>query len=510
MTRRKFMETGLAGVASASVVAAACKSKPAAAPGGPRRRPNVVFILTDDQDFNTIGCYGERPLYTPHQDRLAAEGVRFNRSYTTTAVCTPSRYGCLTGQFPSRCPHPRFRNGNPDGAQTYVGFNTPLPPELMSLPRTLKEAGYKTGMVGKWHLGTVHRDGAGFEGSFARDIDPRDADLNKTLERHQEKGTELIRACGFDYSSRIYWNNPGAYRIDALKTHNMEWLAEGALSFMDANKNDPFFLLVSTTLHHVPHPQGSLRDDARISMGGYLDRAPDCMPPRGEIIGRVKAEGFGPGTAYCTYLDDGVGAILRKLDELGVADDTVVVQFSDHQTPDKASLYEPGVRAPMLLRYPRGVEAGQVCDRLVQNLDIAPTILDICGVEPPGDVRIDGKSLLPMLDGSRDAIHEALFFEIGKTRAVCTERHKYLAVRYPTPPQNNDERFHGPLKFLQANVQLRHPRYYDTDQLYDLVDDPDETTNLAAVEPERLRELQDRMGAWLATFGDHPFGELHG
>ena len=470
--------------------------------------PNVVFILTDDQNFDTIGCYGRREVHTPHHDRLAAEGVRFDRGYATTSLCTPSRYGCLTGQFPSRCPHPQFQNQHPPGSQTYVGFNTPLPPDLSSLPRLLQAAGYRTGMVGKWHLGEVGLEGAGYDRSFPKDTDPRDAELNRALARHQEKASELVRECGFDYASRIYWNNPGQYGVDALKTHNMEWVLEGALDFIDQNSTDPFFLLLSTTLHHVPHPQATLHDDPRITVGGYLDRAPEVMPPRTGLIDRVKKKGLSPATAYCTYLDDAVGALLGRLDDLGLADDTVVVFFSDHRTPDKATLYEGGVPTPAMIRWPRAIPAGQVCEELMQNLDIAPTLLDICDVELPQDRKLDGKSLMPMLTGQKDSIHDELFFESGRTRAVCTRRWKYLALRHARPPETEKERYHGALQWLQAHSMLRHPPYFDEDQLYDLVNDPEETTNFAGDKPGVLEDLKERMDAWLATFGDHPFGEF--
>lgn len=520
LSRRTFLGQGLqgaAGLAGLSFVSSGSQStRPGAlAASGAQagaRPPNVVLILTDDQNYDTLGCYGVRDLMTPHLDRLAREGVRFDRAYTTTSLCTPSRYGCLTGQFPSRCPLPRFTRGNPPGQQTYVGFNTALSPEIASLPRLLQRAGYATGMVGKWHLGQVNMDQLGFDRKqFDRwKTDARDPGLNRVLARHQDLAAERVRACGFDYASRLYWNNAGSYFVDAIKTHNLEWVVEGALEFMDARRQTPFFLMVSTTLHHVPHPQGSLWDDPRITMGGYLDEAPDAMPPRGALIDRVKQQGLDPGTAYCTYLDDGVGAILQKLEALGLADDTLVVLFSDHQTPDKGTLYEAGVRTPALLRWPRHVRGGRACGELVQNLDLVPTVLEACGIAPPDDMRIDGQSLLPMLTGRRRAIHSALFFESGKTRAVCTDRWKYLALRYPKPPEKLQDRYHGSLAALQANVALRHPRYFDLDQLYDLRNDPEETANRAEAEPEKRRELQARMRSWLATFGDHPFGDIYG
>ena len=472
------------------------------------RRPNVVFILTDDQNFDTLGCYGARVM-TPHQDRLAAEGVRFNRAYVTTAACMPSRYGCLTGHYPSRCRHPRFTGAFPPGTQTSVGFNTPLSADLASLPHLLRQAGYTTGMVGKWHLGETGMEGVGFDRSFPADTDPRDPDFSRMLARHQELCAEQVRARGFDTASRIYWNNPASYGVKALDSHNMEWVTEGALDFIETSKDNPFFLLMAPTLHHVPHPQASLRADPRVCVGGYLDRVPDVMPPRREILPRVKAAGFSPAVAYCTYLDDGVGAVLDRLDALGLAEDTVVLLLSDNNVPDKLTLYEGGIHVPMLIRWPRGIAPAQVRDDLVLNLDIAPTLLDVCGIRPPEEMRLDGASLLPMLQGSGSPPHDALFFESGSTRAMCTRDDKYLALRYPAPPKTREDRFHGVLLGLQINARLHHPAYFEEDQLYDLHDDPEETTNLVLEDPDRLRAMRKRLRDWLASFGEHPFGEVY-
>lgn len=476
--------------------------------GDLERRPNVVFILTDDQEFDTLGCYGTQVM-TPHQDRLAAEGVRLDSAFVTTPACTPSRYGCLTGHYPSRCPHPGFRKKFPPGTQTSVGFNTHLSPDIPSLPKIFQNAGYATGMVGKWHLGDVSIGEAGFDKSFPADTSPRDPALNRMLARHQEECAERVRACGFDYASRIYWNNPGSYGINALDSHNMEWVTEGALEFIEANQQRPFFLFMAPTLHHVPHPQASLRVDPRIALGGYLEKTPDIMPPRGEIIRRVKSAGYCPSTAYCAYLDDGVGAVLNRLDDLGLTENTVVILLGDNGLPAKLTLYEGGIHVPGLIRWPQGIPGGQVSDGLFLNLDIIPTLMEICGVAPPDGMRLDGDSALAMLQGRAPSPHEALFFECGKTRAVRTPDAKYLAFRQPAPPRTPEERFHGTLFALQMHARLQHPAYFEPDQLYDLIDDPEETTNLAAESPRQLTEMQNRLKAWLAGFGNHPFGELY-
>ena len=490
-----------------------------------QRRPNVILIYTDDQNFEHIGCYGSR-VFTPHHDSLADEGVRFTRSYATIAICTPSRYSCMTGQYPSRCPHPRFLSAFPEGVQIEPSFNTPLKPDAPNLARVMKNAGYITGMVGKWHLGEGLWSNPEERGliPFPRtdawtvtesDADPRDPKISKILRNNHDRYREEIKACGFDYAESIYWNNPEAWGNHSLNIHNMEWVVQGALDFIDQNKEKPFFLYMAPTLHHIPHPQESLlQADPRITVAGYLDKAPDVMPQRSEIINRVKAAGCAPETAYCTWLDDGIGAVLNRLKELKLDNDTMIIFFSDHQTHAKGTLYEGGVKSPCMIRWTRQIPRGQVCHSLVQNIDFTPTIMDACNVKKPSNMLIDGKSLMPVLLGRQKAVHEELFFEIGWTRAVCTERWKYLALRYSKSAKELGRRlYHNrALEPHQHNVLLEHPNFWDPDQLYDLSIDSTETTNLAydPAYADVLTDMKGRLKRWLSTFGNHPFGEFVG
>ena len=522
LTRRQLLQ-GAAGVAVGMMTDGLAREALAASNGG----PNIVVIYTDDHNFEHIGCYGA-DVFTPHQDRLASEGVRFTRGYTTTAVCTPSRYGCLTGRYPSRCRHPFFVELFPDGVQLEPSQNTPLEPDAPNLASILQDAGYATGMVGKWHLGRGpwNRDSSPDAMSFPltnawtampSEADPRDPKISEMLQRNHELCRDEIRARGFDYAESIYWTNPEGWRSHAFNVHNMEWVTQGSLDFIDRHRDEPFFLYMAPTLHHIPHPQESLlQADPRITVGGYLDRAPEVMPPRGEILDRVTGAGFAPETAYCTWLDDGIGAVLDRLDDLGLAEDTLVILHSDHQTHAKGTLYEGGVRSPCIMRWPRRAPAGRVSSALAQNIDLLPTILEAAGVAAPASAHVDGKSLLPVLSNQQSAVHEHLFFEIGWTRAICTERWKYLALRYSDSARQLAEArgkrlYHNlALEPHQHNVLLEHPNFWDPDQLYDLSFDSIETTNLAVPQPDILADMKSRLTAWLETFGNHPFGEFVG
>ncbi len=492
------------------------------------RKPNVIIFQTDDQEFNTLGCYGGDVL-TPHSDSIAREGICFTRGYTTTGVCMASRYGTLTGQYPSRCAHPRFTSLYPDGVMTEPSFNTSIVHGQQTIAHVLKNAGYKTGYVGKWGLGGLREperiqklpvtgEWAGAWKETPDDIDPADPDISGILEQNHAVHSEDILDHGFDYAESIYWGNPEGFASRALNYHNPEWITDGALRFIDENHDNPFFLCINHTLHHIPHPQESLfRADPRVTAGGYLDKAPDVMPPRAEIIERIKKAGFQPETAYATWLDDALGAVINRLEEFGLYDDTLLLFISDNQVPAKGTIYEGGVNVPYMIRYPRLIPQGIKTNHLAQNLDLVPTVFDLCGVQPPSDMHIDGESLLPMLTGKKEHTHDELFFEIGWSRAACTEQWKYLAVRHSKAALDhlkNKQRgwiYHAkPLEAHQHNALLWHPAFYYPDQLYDLGIDPDETTNLASSGccSDVLADMKARMAGWLGTFGNHPFGEL--
>jgi arylsulfatase A-like enzyme len=521
LNRRQAIRRGLCGAAG---FAGAALFKDLMLPAGAqtRRKPNVIIMYTDDQNFDQIGCYGYR-VYTPYQDSIAQEGVRFNRGYVTTSVCTPSRYGCLTGQFPARCQNPNFTRTFPEGVQIEVSFNTNMVPGQPNIANVMKKAGYTTGMVGKWDQGggkdllQLPRTDAwtAVEG----EADPRDPKISKILLHNHDRYREAIQACGFDYAESIYFGNPEGFNNHPLNIHNLEWIVQGALNFIDQNRDRPFFLYMAPTLHHIPHPQESLvQIDPRITAAGYLDKAPDVMPPRKDVIKRVMAAGYRPEVAYCTWMDDGIGAVLKKLDDLKLTDNTLILFVSDNATIAKGTLFEGGVRIPFMMRWKGMIPGGQVTESLAQNIDLAPTIFDACGITKPTNMFIDGKSLMPVVLGKQKAVHDELFFEIGWTRAVCTDRWKYLALRYTEAAREEMKKtkrrfYHNrALEPHQHKVLLEHPNFWDPDQLYDLSIDNDEVVN-RAYEPAYSKALDDmkgRLKRWLATFGNHPFGEFTG
>ncbi|MCD6307842.1 MAG: sulfatase-like hydrolase/transferase [Candidatus Latescibacteria bacterium] len=285
------------------------------------------------------------------------------------------------------------------------------------------------------------------------------------------------------------------------------------------NRGKAFFPYLNHTLHHIPHPQESLFNaDPRMTQGGYLDRAPDCMPPRREIVEMAKKAGCAEETAYCTWLDMALGAVLERLGEYGLSDDTIVMFLSDNNVPAKGTVYEGGVNVPFMIRYPRMIPGGRITDALVQNIDLAPTAFDLAGATPPQSMILDGMNLMPFLTGEREKAHDDLYFEIGWSRAICTDRWKYLAVRLTERGEKLRLSKKGQFPWVyhcsslephQHHVLLWHPAFYYPDQLYDLNVDGDEIVNLYARPQYRrvLDDMKERLSAYTRSIG-RPFGEF--
>lgn len=479
--------------------------------GEEKRRPNVVFILTDDQNADTIGCFGGKVL-TPHIDRLAKEGVRFTRAYSVSSVCTPSRYTCLTGQYASRCPTPQFLRQCPPGAQANVGFNVQITPEVPNLGKVMHDAGYVTGFVGKWHTG-----GPGVLNGPA-DGKMEDPKIARILAENHRRMVQYIQSCGFDYAASIYRGNLADHKLDALDVHNMEWVTKGAIDFIEQNKDKPFFLHICPTLHHAPAPNKSIPGDWRVTPAGLLTERPNVQAPRESILPRLKEAGIDPAMAYATWLDDAVGAVMKKLEDLGIADNTLVIYFSDNGLRQgKGTCYDGGVHTPSVMRWKGRIPAGVTCEKMVQNTDFAPTILEACGVKPPGEMLLDGQSVLPVARGEPVPWRDMVLLEIGHTRAVTTGKWKYIAVRYPPAQQKairegtlGRKPYHMDVSLnLQEIAEKGHPAYWDEDQLYDLAKDPQEKVNLAgkAEHAQVLGEMKQRLKMCLARF-PRAFGEF--
>ncbi len=498
------------------------------------KRPNIVLFITDDQSWDSLG-FMDGKAHTPRLDRMTKEGLFLTDFNVTSTVCSPSRYSFLTGRFAGRCEGERFLAEHPPGDQTQVENIGELEPDRWNIAKVLQQNGYTTGFVGKSHVvrhdWLVVGNGKGRKAaleSYPQDADPRDPKINARMRRNHQKWAYEIRRHGFDFADGIYAANLKELQCDALNVHNLDWTVAKAFKFLEDNKDNPFFLYFSTTLHHGPAPWAnrfSLNADPRMTGEGFVKEGFDVLPSREDVLRRNRAAGFKDRDAYALWLDDGVGALLDKIRSLGLERDTLFVFVPDHGSyrHGKATLYDYGMRVPMLLQWKGTIKPGTKYDGLVANIDLAPTIMDVCGIEPPADYQFDGISFKPILFGERKPLRDVLFAELGHSRAVKTKRWKYIAIRYPDDIEkriNQGRLFNGfkgeKLKrpYLTRNGHLGHyaaaknPNYFQPDQLYDLKADPEEHRNIMAQKPEVVRNLQKALSRALKQFKNRPFGEF--
>jgi len=465
-------------------------------------RPNILFIITDDQERNEFNFLPEgrdeqgRPRNVcPNIDRLATEGMVFLNQYVTSPVCTPPRYSVLTGTYASRSPS--FTAAAARGEQVNITWNSHIDSQTPNLARTLQKAGYFTGAVGKNHV--IKEDGGGRQAVPADDADPRDPKVAAYYVRRQRWQIEAMRACGFDYAASIYAGNIPGHTCKALEFHNMDWITSGAFGFFEEwrRTDKPFFLYMATTLNHGPGPANKkYTGDPLATPAGLVDKPLEVQPPRSSLPERAHKAGLALDGPACDvlWLDDGIGAVLIRLQELGALDNTVVFYFDDHGVEyGKGSLYEGGIRSVSFVWSPHYVHGGRHSNVYVSNIDFAPTIMDLCKVPDADRHRVDGKSFVPVLRGGKEEIHDYLFFELGATRAVMRDGWKYLACRLPdTLPKNPSQ----PYTHLADRPGGRgserpaidfYPNYYDRDQLYNVREDPLERKNLYGDETQKSR-----------------------
>lgn len=513
--RRDFLKTmALAGAALAA-------PKPSFAKRTDDKRPNIILFLTDDQDKESIGAYGANVL-SPNFDRLAREGVLFNHAYVSSTVCTPSRYSFLTGRYAGRSYCEWYLRDCPPARQGFPHFNVELEQDNMNVGAVLSKAGYRTGYVGKFHVGPDLKRAEHYEEHGLKYID-REAKASPETSaafRHNELWyRDYFKKRGFDWAKNIYWAN----LQKPYNNHNPEWTIAAALEFIEDSKDKPFYLHYCTTLLHGPDKEWRDSMDHPLDSGaGTLDELPDVMTDRKELLRRLDKKGLDPldGHAGNTWIDDSLGAVLKKLDELGIADNTLIVVIADHGSNMKGSLFKvDGVNVPCIARWPKGAKAGVQCDELIQNIDFAPTFFDLAGADVPEQYVIDGVSIRPLLEGTTPKDwRDHLYFEIGSGRAVTTKDWKYIAVRHTK--EHNEKIRNSSLEnlpvamsyFHRSGIGLRgavNKNFFDTDHLYNISRDDLEKKNLAKSPEHRakLEEMRAMLTKDLGTFA-RPFGEF--
>jgi len=456
-------------------------------------RPNILFIMSDDHAAHAMSCYGSRINKTPHMDRVAEGGMRFEHCFCTNSICTPSRASILTGTY-----------NHVNGVTTLATY---MDNRLQTFPKLLREAGYETAMIGKWHLGqgSAHWP-TGFDywnilpgqGAYH---DPRMVEMG---EDHKYEG----------------------YTTDLITDFSLDWLEK-------RDREKPFLLLCHHKAPHrpwrpdekhermfaprvIPEPETFNDDYANRASAAALARMRMSDLNEKDLKGPVPA-GLSPEAErswrYQRYIkdylacvasvDDGVGRLLDYLDAEGLAENTIVVYTSDqgfflgdHGWYDKRFMYEESLRMPFVVRYPREIASGSVSREMILNVDFPLTFLDYAGVEPPGEMQ--GTSFRPLLrgevpEGWQKSMYYRYWMHADNPHNVCahygvrTLKHKLIYY------------YADPLDQPGANEDPRQPEW----ELFDLEKDPHELNNvygdpayaeIVAELKAELRHLQEKVG----------------
>ena len=412
----------------------------------PPRPPSVVVIITDDQGHGDLGFHGNPRIRTPHLDALARRSARFSRFYVSP-VCSPTRASLLTGRY-------NYRTGVVD---TFIGRSL-MDPREVTLAEMLADAGYRTGIFGKWHLGDNHP------------LRPRDQGFHESLVL---KGGGLGQPSdlpgGSSYFDPVLLEDGRPVRA---RGHVSDAITERALRFVEANRERPFLAYLAFNAPHAP------LEVPEHYLAMYRDDVPDAVA---RVYGMV------------TNIDDNVGRLLAKLEALDLAESTIVVFLTDNgpdgarYTSDlrgrKATVYEGGIRVPCFVRWPGQFPARDI-EPIAAHIDIVPTILEACGVRPPADVKIDGLSLLPLLRSEQvEWPDRTLYLQWHRGDRPEPLRH-FAAVT---------QRW----KLVQpvgagAGEMKEPPRF----ELYDLQSDPSERSDLAKEHPGVADALRRGHLAW--------------
>jgi arylsulfatase A-like enzyme len=429
------------------------------------KQPNLIFIITDNQSPWTLGCYGNTEILTPNIDRLAAGGVRLDNAFCVNPVCSPNRATCLTGLMPSQHGVHRWLGVEKPSAQMGPDAYCTIE-EFANLPQILSGAGYRCGHSGKWHLGDSLNPQLGFEYWYAM------------TQGH---------TANF-YDMKVAWNG----EVFEEPKHFVDATADHAVDFLDQQSADePFFLHVGFNGPYCV--DGELLSGHRNRHAEYYEGKELACFPRTDPDPTQKTfnKAFGNPVARQSYacavsgVDDAVGAILDKLDAMGLADDTLVVYTADHGACAGHNRYwgmgeharpfnvaQTTMRIPMILRHPATMPAERAFAPMTSHADFFPTVLDYLGMgdKLPTDLPLAGRSYAQALTGAPcDLGEEIVFAEYETTRLVTTPKWKLI-------------RRHG----------------FGEDQLFDLSADPSEMTNLIG-SPEAAT-IEAELSAKLETF----------
>ncbi len=425
-------------------------------------KPNIILIVSDDQGYNDIATYGADDIITPNLDQLAKEGIRLTSFYVTSSVCTPSRSSLLTGRYPQRNgTYELFRNELPDVGHEYTNIEYSTTPERILgtdlrevfISEVLKEAGYRSGIFGKWDLGQLRRFlpiQQGFDEFYG------------------------FANTGIDYFTHERYGVPAMYDGNELTKadsgiYSTTLFEREAIRFLQASENTPFFLYLP---FNAPHNSSNLDPKIRSTV-----QAPEeflAMYPNDDTTReKQKRRDY---MAAVTAMDHAIGNILEVVKSMGNEENTMVIFLSDNgggvgsdNAPfrgRKGHFLEGGVRVPCIIKWPKELDSGVINDAFISSLDIFPTILSASNVQPPDGVILDGYDMLPVLKGQEQSKRETMFLELRGGFAARVNNFKWV-----------DD--------MKGNEG-----FYDLDQ------DPVEYHDLTASHPEQLKMVQSRFRDW--------------
>jgi arylsulfatase A-like enzyme len=421
MNRREFLKA--TGIGAALIALPGCSGIPKRHAGN--RPPNIVLIVSDDQGYNDLGCYGGTEIKTPNLDRLAAGGTRLTSYYVTWPACTPSRGSLLTGRYPQRNgTYDMFRNDLVDHDYLYPKDEYAISWEMIGgmdtrevlIPRVLKKAGYVSGVFGKWDLGQLHR--------FL------------PLQRGFDEFYGFTNT-GIDYWTHERYGVPSMYRgneptTEDKGTYATDLFRREALKFIEKNKDRPFFCYVP---FNAPHGASNLerpRPGVQAPLE-YICAHYGQYDPKEANTRRSKRMRY---MAAVTYMDEAIGRIMGLLEKHDLQDNTIVIFFSDNggsgsgdNTPlrgGKSRMFEGGLRVPCIVRWPGVVPAGSVCNEFLNSMDIFPMLCNAAGIQAPRGVKLDGFDMASVLAGKRKSPRKEMFWQRRGDKADRVGNYKWV------------------------------------------------------------------------------------
>ncbi len=461
MNRREYLKVTGFGLAALAMPGCAGITERLAG----KRPPNIVLIVSDDQGYNDLGCYGGAEVKTPNLDQLAAGGTRLRSFYVTWPACTPSRGSLLTGRYPQRNgTYDMFRNDLVDHDYLYPKDEYAVSWEMIGgmdtrevlIPRVLKQAGYVSGIFGKWDLGRLHR--------FL------------PLQRGFDEFYGFTNT-GIDYWTHERYGVPSMYRdneptTEDKGTYATDLFRREALKFIEKHKDRPFFCYVPFNAPHgasnLSRPRPGAQAPLEYIRANYGQYDPKEANSRGAKRMRFMAA--------ITYMDEAIGQMMDLLARHGLQENTIVIFFSDNggsgsaadNSPlrgGKSRMFEGGLRVPCIVRWPGVVPAGSVCDEFLNSMDILPMLCGAAGIQTPRGVKLDGFDMASVLAGKQKSSRKEMFWRRRGDKAARIGNYKWV----------DSSRGSG---------------------LFDLSSDIGEQHDLSKEKPDVLRMVKSRFAAW--------------